>query len=193
MTYQGIVFISNEIRFVLNTARQVNLAAQNASLAARRAGNAWGFQAVVAELKGFSQGLARAMGGMAVDIHSIARGVSGDRHQRRYCEHYAIALGQLDNTDLLETALVRVGQRRARMLAALLERILGLQLQVKQSLRLCSNGRALARAARIEATYGGSFEAMLRNVALDIERTIGEIHARLRNIEARLNNERGRA
>ena len=192
MTYQGIVFISNEIRFVLNTARQVNLAAQNASLAARRAGNAWGFQAVAAELKGFSQGLARAMGGMAVDIHSIARGVSGDRHQRRYCEHYAIALGQLDNTDLLETALVRVGQRRAGMLAALLERILGLELQVKQSLRLCSNGRALARSARIEAAYSGAFETMLRNVALDIERTIGEVHTRLRNIEARLNNERGR-
>lgn len=193
MTYQGIVYISNEIRFVLNTARQVNLAAQNASLAARRAGNAWGFQAVAAELKGFSQALAHAMNGMAVDIHSIARGVSGDRHQRRYCEHYAIALGRLDDTEVLETALVRVGQRRASVLADLMERILGLQSQVKQSLRLCSNGRALARSARIESAYSGAFEGMLRNVAVDIERTISEIHARLRKIEARLNDERGRA
>lgn len=193
MTYQGIVRISNEIRFVLDTARQVNLAAQNASLAARRAGNALGFQAVASELKGFSQGLARAMGDMAVDIHAIARGVSLDQHQRRHCEQYATALGRIEDTDLLETALERVGRRRAGVLAALRERLLMLELQVKQSLRLCSNGRSLARSARIEAAYSGSFEDMLRNVAHDIERTIGDIHMRLRQIETQLNNERERA
>lgn len=192
MTYQGIVHISNEIRFVLDTARQVNLAAQNASLAARRAGNVRGFQAVAAELKDFSQGLAHSMGDMAADIQSIARGVSLDRHQRRHCEHYAATLGRVEETDLLAAALDRVGRRRSGVLSALLERVLRLESQIKQSLRLCRNGRALARSARIEAAYSGGFEGMLRNVAQDIERTIDDIHTRLKSIEARLTNEQDR-
>ena len=41
----------------------------------------------------------------------------------------------------------------------------------------------------IEATSGGEWEVMLRNVAFDIERTIVEVNDRLKFIGTRLNTE----
>jgi hypothetical protein len=41
----------------------------------------------------------------------------------------------------------------------------------------------------IEATSGGEWEAMLRNVASDIEHTIVEVNDRLKLIGTRLNTE----
>ena len=43
MTYQDIAQISESIRFVMHTSRQVSLTSLNASLAARKAGNVRGF------------------------------------------------------------------------------------------------------------------------------------------------------
>lgn len=191
MTYQGIVYISNEIRFVLETARQVNLAAQNASLAARRAGNALGFQAVSTELKFFSQGLAKTMIEMSGDIQSIAQGVSGSYRQRRFTRHYETTHQITGEVSVLKNARERADQRHCRTMAMLVERIQRLGMQLARSMRICSNGRALARSAMIEATTGGEWEGMLKNVAYDIERTIEEIHGRLKYIGTRLKNEQG--
>jgi len=66
---------------VLDTARQVNLAAQNDSLAARRAGNARGFQAVSSELKVFCQGVGTVLNELSMDILGISEGVSGGYSQ----------------------------------------------------------------------------------------------------------------
>ena len=189
MTYKGVVYISNEIRFVLNTARQVNLAAQNASLAARRAGNARGFQAVSSELKTFSQGLAKAMGEMSADILAIAQGVSGGYREQRLSRHFETAHRLSGDAAELADVLLRVGQRRYENRALLSERLQRLSGELSRSMRLCSNGRALARSAMIEATSGGESEGMLRNVAQDIERTIEDVHVRLKVIGTRLNNE----
>lgn len=189
MTYQGIVYISNEIRFVLDTARQVNLAAQNASLAARRAGNAKGFQAVSAELKNFSQLLAVAMNGMSANILGIARGVSGAYREARCTQLYMNTESMVTHHEGLRDAMQRVKGRELHGLELLQQRIRGLDLQVRQSLRVCNNGRALARSAMIEATRGGELEKMLSNVAQDIERTIDAIYGRLKRIGSRLRNE----
>jgi hypothetical protein len=191
MTYQGIVYIGNEIRFVLNTSRQVNLAAQNASLAARRAGNARGFQAVSSELKTFSQELAKAMGEMSVDILAIAEGVSSGYRELRLLRQFETANRLSGDGTVLTDVLLHVGRRRSNNSAVLAERMQRLGLQLTRSMRLCSNGRALARSAMIEATCGGESEDMLRNVAHDIERTIEDIHVRLKTIGTRLNNEQG--
>lgn len=189
MTYKGIVYISNEIRFILDTSRQVNLAAQNASLVARRAGNARGFQAVAAELKVFSQGLAKAMHEMSQDILGIAQDVSGSYSQLRFSNYYAAAAQQASTVALLGYVREQAQQRRLGILNAMAEKLGELLQRLARSMRICSNGRALARSAMIEATSGGEWEGMLRNVAQDIERTIVQIHERLKLIGKCLNSE----
>jgi hypothetical protein len=189
MTYKGIVYISNEIRFVLNTARQVNIAAQNASLAARRAGNALGFQAVSSELKTFSQMLAKAMDEMSSDILAISQGVSRTYRESRMFRQMEIAQQMCADTHLLADVMNRLENRRCENKTVLNERLQLLALQLARSMRLCSSGRALARSAMIEATCGGESEGMLKNVAHDIERTIEDIHTRLKTIGTRLKNE----
>lgn len=189
MTYQGIVYIGNEIRYVLETARQVNLAAQNASLAARRAGNVLGFQAVSVELKSFSQGLAAEMDKMSTDILGIAHCVSAGYRQQRRAGHYHSAETLAGNVAALAQAQLRVASRNEVMRAALGERVYTLAQQLRRSIQRCGNGRALARSAMIEARGGGESEQMLRNVAHDIERTIEDVYRRLKLIAARLYNE----
>ena len=188
MTYQSIVHISNEIRFVLNTSRQVNLAAQNASLAARRVGNAWGFQAVSVELKTFSQQLGEAMGQMADDIHAVAQGVSANYRQHRLHHHQRTAAGNSSSNTALENALRRSEEQLKAIGHSLARRLRDLEMRVTKSLRLCNNGRALARSAMIEATGGGTSLSLLRNVADDIERTIEDIHQRLKKVKSYLMN-----
>jgi DNA-binding ferritin-like protein len=189
MTYEGIVIISNEIRYVLDTARQVNLAAQNASLAARRAGNVRGFQAVSAELKLFSQGLATAMHEMSQDIHGIAQLVSSIYRHQRYAGYFAQAARQTGEAGLLTQVRAATEQRHHQILDAQAERLQRLEGQLVRSVRICSNGRALARSAMIEAASGGEWEQMLKNVAGDIEHTIADVHERLKLIGNRLNLE----
>lgn len=190
MTYKGIVYISNEIRFILDTSRQVNLAAQNASLVARRAGNARGFQAVAAELKVFSQGLASTMHEMSQDILGIAQDVSGAYSQLRFTRYYASAARQATAVPLLDTVQEQAQQRHRVILTAMADKLRSLVQRLARSMRVCSNGRALARSAMIEATSGGEWESMLRNVAQDIERTIVQIHERLKLIGKCLNSEK---
>lgn len=189
MTYEGIVYISNEVRFVLDTARQVNLAAQNASLAARRAGNARGFQAVSSELKVFSQGLAKAMNEMSMDILGISEGVSGRYRQLRFSNYYKTTNKMAGDINGLQNAMDLSRSRQEKATTLLGEKIHHLGVQVSNSMRICRSGLILARAAMIEATSGGEWEEMLRNVAFDIERTIVEVNDRLKFIGTRLNTE----
>lgn len=189
MTYQDIVYLSNEIRFVLTTSRQVNLTAQNASLAARRAGNVRGFQVVSAELKSFSQGLAHSMREMAGDILAIAQNVSADyRHQRLY-RHQQATLRISGDADVLVKVLAGADIRREDLHGLMGVHLLRLDVRLSWALRLCNNGRVLARSALIEATAGDVAEAMLRNVAQDIERTVEDTHGRLKRIGTRLRQE----
>lgn len=190
MTYTGIVYISNEIRYVLETAYKVNLAAQNASLAARRAGNARGFQAVSAELKFFSQGLARTMGEMAGDIHAIAQRVSEHYRQQRSSRFFANIVELTGEIPAVKQAHARTWRRQVSALNELIDKIGQFALRLARSIHLCSSGRSLARSAKIEATSGGEWELMLRNVAGDIEDTIEDMHMRLKSIAVRLNQEK---
>lgn len=186
VTYQDMVHISNEIRAVLDTARQVNLAAQNASLASRRAGNARGFQAVANELKAFSQQLASAMDGMAGDILLLAQGVSADFRQSHQLRLFRKIGDQRNDCPQLAQACERVSGIQTEHRRVQNIQVTELLVRLGRSLRLCMNGRTLARSAQIEATAGGSFEAMLRKVARDMERTIEEIHVRLQRIGTNL-------
>jgi len=65
MKYKNIIELSNNIRCILETSRQLQLASVNAALAARRVGNVRGFQAVAGELKVFSHKLENEMSAMS--------------------------------------------------------------------------------------------------------------------------------
>lgn len=183
------MYLSNEIRFVLNTSRLVNLAAQNASLAARRAGKVRGFQAVTVELKTFSQKLSGAMEKMSWDVMAIVKVVSaGYKLQRAY--HYQQATFRIAGASSdLASVLASGESSQDNIRTDLVMRKKSLEQHLIDSQGLCNNGRALARSALIEASSGGDSEVMLRNVAQDIVSTIEDIHARLRSIGLRLRND----
>ena len=164
----------------MNTSREVNLAAQNASLAARRTGNVPGFQAVSLELKIFSQGLTTAMSVMASDILAIAQGVSGMYRQQRMCRQQQTTLRISHYSQVLTNALSQAERRQEDLQKVFHTRLRDLERRLMHAQRLCNNGRALARSALIEASAGGKAEGILKNVAHDIERTIEDIHARLK-------------
>ena len=158
MTYQGIVYISNEIRQVLNTSREVKLSAQNASLAARRAGRVLGFQTVSAELMIFGEGLGNAMSEMAGNILSVAEGVSGISSHKRSHKYLQVAHTINGKSELLTETLKRVEHREAGLGDVLSERLRRLEKRLFRALRLCNNGRALVSSAKIEASSGGEWE-----------------------------------
>lgn len=191
MDYRCIVLISNEVRCVLDIARQVSLAAQNAGLASRRAGNVRGFQAVALAVKMFSLELADAMDDMALQMLRITHGVSQQSRLQRFSGHFVRARDNGAQGTRVETALDALEQRRSGVQLALERQLEDLQASLRLSLRLCGNGRALARSATIEAAYGGQSEQLLKNAARSIEGTIEDIHARLKAIAARLQQTTG--
>ena len=71
-------------------------------------------------------------------------------------------------------------------MASLQDNVDDLNLNLSRSIRLCNSGRALARAAMVEAAYGGNESAMLKQVAQDIEDTVHSIYSNLKTIGSEL-------
>jgi hypothetical protein len=185
MVYQDIILISNDIRSILDTSRQSHLAAINAALAARRAGNVKGFEAVAGEVKAFSLLLTTAMHEMSVHILAVSQAVSNLYRQRHSLRNHEGAYERSQNSGLV-AVLTHAKARQRNLNAVLLEQVQRLAYQVVLALRLCLTGRNLARAAMVEAAYGGEATGMLKNVASDIETTIDAIQVRLKAIHQRI-------
>jgi hypothetical protein len=185
MVYQDIIVISNDIRAILDTSRQARLAAVNAALVARRAGHVKGFEAVAGELKNFSQCLTAAMHEMAEHILGVSQVVSSlyrQRHSLRLHEGASALSGAAGHG----AVLARAASHQHAFGVQLAQRVWWLAQYVIRALRLCLTGRNLARAAMVEAAYGGAATPMLKNVAVDIETAIDTIHGRLKTIHNRI-------
>lgn len=185
MRYQDIIFICNNIRSILDTSRRSHLAAINASLVARRAGNSKGFKAVAIELKAFSLRLMEAMREMSVQILVVSEAVSNLYRQRHSLRNHEEAYSR-SQSSVQVTILARANARQNGLSAALLKHVKQLAQLVIRALRMCLIGRNLARAAMVEAAYGGATTGMLKNVAIDIESTIESIHGQLKAIHLRI-------
>lgn len=174
------------IRAVIDMSRRVSLVAINAALVAKQAGaQARGFGVVSKELREFS---AKLEGQMQALDHLIAEAVMGlaeaaKEHRRarqlRQARDGSVGCGSLDRS------MARVDARLAEVNRVNSSRWLDLGKRLRLILRQCGMGAALARSAKVEAVYGGTAVGALRQVAQEIEESVGDIQATL----ARLNRE----
>lgn len=178
-----IVGINEAIKAIVTTAFKINLMALNAIFLAKKAGRAaLGFGVLSNELRGFSVDLGKQMADLrsltSGSVKIVTDGVMQTRRSRildrtdRESKGRARELLHRAAADREEANLRRHGEN----LRALNR---GLTLRLADTWRLVELGSVLARSAKIEAAYGGSFSAPLMQVSSDFEQTIGQIRAAL--------------
>ncbi len=175
-----VVALNEEIKAVVDISRGLGLEAINAMLVSRRAGESVkGFGVVSTELRAFSGRLATMMASLSADIAGLVQGVADLSREDRQYRALAEAHKTCDDCRGLEAALTRFNSARVRAATDNRQAWARAHLGLLRSLKLCDNGRALARGAKIEAVYGGNMSGELGQAGLAIERTIERIRDRL--------------
>lgn len=178
-----IVRINEEIKTVVKTAYRINLMAMNAIFLAKRAGqSALGFGVLSNELRRFATdleqqmlALGQATGGSVSTVTAMvkeARVIKVLERARTQCE----GVGREIIDDLLRRRSTTTFSDRQDQVAALNR---NLAMMIESTASLVEMGGVLARSAKIEAAYGGSFSQSLKQVSSDFEGTIGEIRKSL--------------
>jgi hypothetical protein len=174
------------IRAVIEMSRRVSLVAINASLVAKQAGTqARGFGVVSRELREFSAKLEGQMQALDQLIAEAVMGLAEAAKENRRARQLRLAQDGSADCASLERSMARVDARLAEANLVNSSRWLDLVQRLRLILRQCGIGAALARSAKVEAVYGGSAVGALRQVAQEIEESVGDIQATL----ARLNRE----
>jgi hypothetical protein len=181
-----IVRINEEIKSVVATAFKINLMAMNAIFLAKRAGqSALGFGVLSNELRRFAMDLQQQMGALREmtygSVATVTALVKQSRLNRLLDRTLANSTG--DGKVLVERF---IRTRHTDALAKRQDQIVALNRRLSQMIadtaQLVELGSVLARSAKIEAAYGGSFSASLLQVSSDFEHTIGEIQRSLENL-----------
>lgn len=178
-----IVRINEEIKTVVKTAYRINLMAMNAIFLAKRAGqSALGFGVLSNELRRFATdleqqmlALGQATGGSVSTVTAMvkeARAIKVLERARAQCE----GAGRDIIDDLLRRRSATTFSDRRDQVAALNR---NLAMMIESTASLVEMGGVLARSAKIEAAYGGSFSQSLKQVSSDFEGTISEIRKSL--------------
>lgn len=178
-----IVRINEEIKTVVKTAYRINLMAMNAIFLAKRAGqSALGFGVLSNELRRFATdleqqmlALGQATGGSVATVTAMvkeARAIKVLERARAQCE----GAGKEIIDDLLRRRSATTFSDRRDQVAALNR---NLAMMIESTASLVEMGGVLARSAKIEAAYGGSFSQSLKQVSSDFEGTISEIRKSL--------------
>lgn len=183
------VAINEEIKRVVQGARQVNNAALNAMLLAKKSGSrAAGFGVVAAELRRFSTMLESHMQVLSNRIFSVIERFAALQRRsrllgllRRAGESSAGAGARALDARLAHgrTALAQTRDALRRDLARF-----GRELD--RSRVLCEHGARLVTLAKVESVYGGDFAARLRQVSRHFETAIECIVALLDAVRPRL-------
>jgi hypothetical protein len=183
-----IVRIGEGIRVVVDTAREVDLAALNAMLSSRRGGeSAVGFRVASNELRGISTGLVDTMQGLTALVAKMVNEVA--QRQRKQGSQTYYARVRADDTPSADRVALIFHQQAAQIdaLNTLLEqRRRLLDSHVQRALRSCDQGLTLSRGALIEAAYGGDSAPALRQAAEQLARSIQSLSTTLRRIRTEL-------
>ncbi|MDP2808846.1 MAG: chemotaxis protein [Rhodocyclaceae bacterium] len=181
-----IVRINEEIKNVVAIAFKINLMAMNAIFLAKRAGQtALGFGVLSNELRHFAMELQKQMNvlremtyGSVATVTALVKQTRTNRILERACTD-AKGLGRKLIDDLIRSRHDESFLHRQNQITALNRR---LNQMVADTAQLVELGSVLARSAKIEAAYGGSFSASLMQVSSDFEETIGEIQQSLASL-----------
>lgn len=182
-----VVRWNEEIKVVMQVAREVDMAALNAMLLARRAdGQVAGFIMVSTELRRFGSSLDQSMRSLGILLHHLVEQVATLRKRARMRRHF-------ERTAVDAKAgvwLVDVLSRQDAIIGSAGDRFavdkIGLHGRLGQALRLCDTGRVLSRNAAIEAVYAGSSSATLTEVSRNAGDAIDKVMATLNGLEAAL-------
>jgi hypothetical protein len=188
----AIVRIGEGIRGVVDTAREVNLAALNAMLSSRRGGdNAVGFRVASAELRGISTRLMEAMQGLTLLVSSMVNEVAQrQRKQRNQAYFQRIEDTQARVAGRLAEILGQQEDEMERLGTLLGLRRRDLHMKASRALRLCDQGLILSRSALIEAAYGGESAPALKQVAEQLAQSIHSVAEMLGGVRAELEEAR---
>lgn len=184
------VRVNEEIKCVLDASRQINIVALNAFLTARQAGErSRGFAVVSRELRTLAGRFDTAMSVLDDVISRLAADLAQSIRDRRQLAYIEAAVSQPDPHPCLWTTLARVIDHHDAIDANIGAGWRRLERDIGSVLRLAESGGVLARAAKIEAAYGGDMARVLTHVAEEIEGYIGDIVIRLASIR-RMTGER---
>lgn len=183
-----VVRLNEDIKRVMEISREVNLAAINAMLMAKKAnGRVAGFGVVSAELRVFSSRLTGNMEDLVELIYSLVTQVAMLEKHRRMQRHFLDAAAQEETArQFLAGFLVRKESELECARQHVVAEKARLRLRLHRALQHCDTGRALSRSARIEAVYGGSMTASLTQVSRHAEATVEQVVSIFKSLEARL-------
>lgn len=181
-----IVRTNEEIKSVVTRASKINLMAMNAIFLAKRAGqSALGFGVLSNELRRFAMDLQKQMTRLREMTYSSVATVTALVKQARLNgvlerarkESTGIGRGLID--EFMRGHHGFAATRHREQIAALNRR---LNQMIADTTQLVELGSVLARSAKIEAAYGGTYSVALMQVSSDFERTIGEIQHSLESL-----------
>jgi hypothetical protein len=180
-----IVRTNEEIKSVVATAFKINLMAMNAIFLAKRAGQtALGFGVLSNELRRFAMDLQKQMTSLREMTYGSVATVTALVKQARL--NRVLERARKESSGLGRSIIDEFMRSHGQAYARHREQIAALNRRLSQMIadtaQLVELGSVLARSAKIEAAYGGSFSASLMQVSSDFERTIGEIQRSLESL-----------
>lgn len=183
-----VVQVNEEIKKVIRASSEVNLVALNAMLIAKRSGEkSRGFRVVSAELRVFSRKLDAVMNSLGALIFGLINDAAHIRKQARTCRYLQAATGQGGSAREFLAPIISRKEEEMRGTGHALQRDWDrLLLQLNRALQLCEMGDALSRSAKIEAVYGGDMSVTLKQVAHQIDLTVGNILSILKLLRTRI-------
>jgi hypothetical protein len=171
-----IVRINEEIKTIVATAFRINLMALNAIFLAKRAGQAaLGFGVLSNELRGFAVALGDNMNELRRMTFSSVVAVTAMVKRARLERILECTDRQSDGKAqaLLATRNTPATNRRGCDADDMKTIQRELQQRLDDTARLIELGAILARSAKIEAAYGGTFSAPLTQVSTEFDSIIG--------------------
>lgn len=178
--------VQEEIKRIVAITWAVSMTATNASLVAKRAGTASvGFGVVARELRNFAETLGRAMQDLSVGVFGLTGAVAGRMQRSRRMGKLCAACHDdgAAKRYIADACGRSLGDLReqAEMVQALKR---SLQAALARSEKQCIMGLAVARAAKIEAAYGGAHQTVLHHIAMDVDGTVDALLKVVRDLEA---------
>jgi hypothetical protein len=182
-----MVAINEDIKTIMRISREINLAAINAMLIAKKIGTSTnGFNVVSAELRMFSSRLGDAMQVLQQDISVLVAEAAGLVRL-----HKAMALQRATQDGSphyrhWDEMLRRKATAFERNCAAVWGSRERLARAVGRANKLCVMGVSLSYSAKVEAVYGAAQAQALRQVSSDVEASIGDILRTLGKLQKQL-------
>lgn len=176
-TLTEVARLHQGIKRIVRGAEQITVEALNAMLKAKCVGeHALGFGASTAELRRFSARLSMLMAELSSSIgKQVTRVATLNRSSRTFRLQQQACRHSRQGRDGLRQIVAEKEVQLAQITAQVLGGDRELRQRLRQAEKLCQIGLANARAAKIEAVYGGDMAPELKHVSDSIETKIEEL------------------